>query len=456
MRKNCLILTLSLIGTFLPSLQGQTALSVGEISPEMRKDFKLSDFYQQCIEVHGLSLVASPKVSPYALKEAAWILQNLLKGREDILRSMAGRGAFVTVMAYNEYTTDVPEHRHLKPRVYWDRRARGLGGVPVSCGEENLLCFPNDPYVQENLLIHEFAHGMHSQALKYLYSDFQTRLDAAYAKAKAEGHWKGTYAITNAAEYWAEAVQSWYDDNRENDALHNHVNTRAELKVYDPLLAQLCTEVLGDGAWRYRKPLKRNAQDRSHLVGYDFSEQPTFQWRDEELTEKPVVRIRTNMGAIEVELDGKQAPKTVANFIRYVHQGYYRNGHSFRTVRADNQPDNPVKIAVIQAQVDPNRESEGFAPILLERTCDTGLKHQDGTLSMARVGPDTGTHHFFICIGDQPELDFGGTRNPDGQGFAAFGRVIKGMDIVRKIHQLPADKQQLTPPVKIQRAIRLH
>ncbi len=456
MRKKHLYLILSLIGTFLPSLQGQTVLSVGEISPAMRTDFKLSQFYQQVIEVNGLPLVASAKVSPYALKEAAWILRNLLKGRETILSTMAGRGAFVTVMAHNEYTTDVPEHSHLKPRVYWDRRARGLGGVPVSCGEENLLCFPKDPYVAENLLIHEFAHGMHSQALKYLYPDFQVRLDAAYAKAKAEGRWKGTYAITHAAEYWAEAVQSWCDDNRQNDALHNHVNTREELKVYDPALAQLCLEVLGDGAWRYRKPLTRNAQDRNHLVGYDFNQQPTFQWRDEALTEKPVVRFRTDMGAIEVELDAKQAPRTVANFIRYVHQGYYRNGHFFRTVRADNQPDNPVKIAVIQAQADPNRESEGFDPIALERTSDTGLEHRDGTLSMARMGPDTGTHHFFICVGDQPELDFGGKRNPDGQGFAAFGRVIKGMDIVHKIHQMPAEKQQLAPPVNIQRAIRLH
>lgn len=449
---------LSLILLWIPCncLRGETPSGLGVIPEAVRHEFKLSDFYQQGIHIHGLPVVASASVSPYALKEAAWILQHLLEEREDILQTMAERGAFVAVMAYNEYTTDVPEHSHLEPRIYWDRRARGLGGIPVSCGEENLLGFPGDPYDKENLLIHEFAHGMHSQALKHLDPTFQARLQSAYDQAKAEGLWEGTYAITNSAEYWAEAVQSWCDDNRENDALHNHVNTRAELKVYDPPLAQLCTEVLGDRSWRYTKLMDRDALNRRHLAGYDFSESPTFHWREERLADKPIVRFRTSLGAIEVELDAKRAPGTTANFIRYVHQGHYSDGRFFRTVRSGNQPDNPVKIAVIQAQADPNREADAFEPIPLERTGETGLKHLDGTLSMARMGPDTATHHFFICMGDQPALDFGGKRNTDGQGFAAFGRVIKGMDVVRRIHQSPADKQQLMPPIRIQRATRLH
>jgi peptidyl-prolyl cis-trans isomerase A (cyclophilin A) len=97
----------------------------------------------------------------------------------------------------------------------------------------------------------------------------------------------------------------------------------------------------------------------------------------------------------------------------------------------------------------------GFEPIRLERTRDTGLRHQDGTVSMARAEPDTATSDFFVCIGDQPELDFGGQRNPDGQGFAAFGRVVKGMDVVRRIQLAPADGQTLTPPVSILSAGRL-
>jgi len=137
-------------------------------------------------------------------------------------------------------------------------------------------------------------------------------------------------------------------------------------------------------------------------------------------------------------------------------EGFYSDGVFFRTVTASNQPDDMVKIAVLQAQADPAREAEAFAPIAIERTRDTRLRHLDGTISMARMGPDTATHHFFICIGDQPELDFGGRRNPDGQGFAAFGRVVKGADVVRKIHELPAEGQTLTPPVPIQRAVRVH
>jgi len=110
---------------------------------------------------------------------------------------------------------------------------------------------------------------------------------------------------------------------------------------------------------------------------------------------------------------------------------------------------------VIQASANPAREAEAFAPIPLERTRDTGLRHVDGAVSMARMGPDTATHEFFICVGDQPELDFAGKRNPDGQGFAVFDRVVKGMDIVRKIHAAPARDQTLDPPILIQRAIRV-
>src|SRR5437763_17056789 len=140
---------------------------------------------------------------------------------------------------------------------------------------------------------------------------------------------------------------------------------------------------------------------------------------------KPVrVLIRTETGDIEVELEAAKAPVTVANFLRYVDAHFYDGGRFHRTVKPDNQPDNAVKIEVIQAGVNPAKAKDEFPPIKLERTRDTKLTHKDGTLSMARDGPDTATSDFFICIGDQPELDFGGKRNPDGQGFAAFGRVV--------------------------------
>lgn len=170
---------------------------------------------------------------------------------------------------------------------------------------------------------------------------------------------------------------------------------------------------------------------------------------------KPVrVLIETDKGEIEVELDPKAAPNTVANFLKYADGKFYDGGRFHRTVTPDNQPNNKVKIEVVQAGINPEKTKDEFKAIKLERTKDTKLAHKDGTISMARDGPDSATSDFFICIGDQPELDFGGKRNPDGQGFAAFGRVTKGMDVVKKIQAAPADGQTIKPPVKIVKVTR--
>ena len=167
------------------------------------------------------------------------------------------------------------------------------------------------------------------------------------------------------------------------------------------------------------------------------------------------VRIETPLGIIEAEIDSAKAPITATNFLRYVDGGAYTNGRFHRTVRADNQPNDSVRIAVVQASIDTAVGPRDRTPIVLERTSVTGLRHLDGTLSMARGGPDTATSSFFICIGDQPALDFGGHRNLDGQGFAAFGRVTKGMDVVRKIQMSAAEAQRLTPPVPVARIVRV-
>jgi peptidyl-prolyl cis-trans isomerase A (cyclophilin A) len=166
------------------------------------------------------------------------------------------------------------------------------------------------------------------------------------------------------------------------------------------------------------------------------------------------VRVETALGAFEVELDPVRAPGTVANFLKYVDGGFYDGGRVHRSARIETQATRPVKIEVIQAGINPARKSEAFPAIPLERTSVTGLLHKNGTISMARSGPDTATSDFFICIGDQPSLDFGGSRNPDGQGFAAFGRAVSGMDVVRTIHSAPAEGETLTPPVTIMRAAR--
>jgi peptidyl-prolyl cis-trans isomerase A (cyclophilin A) len=162
----------------------------------------------------------------------------------------------------------------------------------------------------------------------------------------------------------------------------------------------------------------------------------------------PHVVIQTPLGSMEVEVDTVRAPATSRNFLRYVDQGSYRGGRFHRTVRLDNQPENKLKIEVIQGGLD-SRHAKEFPPIRLERTSETGLAHRDGTVSMARDGPDTATSEFFICIGDQPELDFGGKRKPDGQGFAAFGRVVRGMNVVRQIQTARARGQRLRPPIEI-------
>jgi peptidyl-prolyl cis-trans isomerase A (cyclophilin A) len=167
------------------------------------------------------------------------------------------------------------------------------------------------------------------------------------------------------------------------------------------------------------------------------------------------VVIETRLGEIEVAVEVERAPITAANFLRYVDGGFYDGGRWHRTVLADNQPQNEIKIEVIQGGVNPKRERERFDPIPLERTTVTGLSHRDGTLSMARFAPDSAISDIFICIGDQPALDFGGQRNLDGQGFAAFGQVTRGMEVVRAIQHSRHLRQRLIPPIAIHRARRM-
>ena len=167
-----------------------------------------------------------------------------------------------------------------------------------------------------------------------------------------------------------------------------------------------------------------------------------------------IVVLQTELGTIELAIDCVHAPVTAKNFMKYVDGKFYDGGRFFRTVTMDNQPKDKVKIEVIQGDIDSTRRKDVFPPIELERASRTGLVHKNGALSMARGTPNTATSSFFICINDQPELNLGGKRNPDGQGFAAFGTVIKGMDVVKKIQTSPAEGQSLKPPIKILSARR--
>jgi peptidyl-prolyl cis-trans isomerase A (cyclophilin A) len=173
-----------------------------------------------------------------------------------------------------------------------------------------------------------------------------------------------------------------------------------------------------------------------------------------------IVIFETELGSITMEIDVARAPVTAANFLKYVDGKFYDGGVVNRSVRPDNTIRKDVEIQVIQFQSDAARNRERFAPIPLERTTATGLRHVDGALSMARGGPDSATSSFSIMVGDQFELDFGGKRNADGQGFAVFGRVTAGMDVVKKIHasKTGADgayrTETLDPPIKVIRAYR--
>jgi peptidyl-prolyl cis-trans isomerase A (cyclophilin A) len=168
------------------------------------------------------------------------------------------------------------------------------------------------------------------------------------------------------------------------------------------------------------------------------------------------VRLETELGNITLAIDTRRAPITSANFLKYVAAGLYDGGRFHRATRPDNYvpaPPNRPMMELIQGGINPQQKP--FDPIPLERTSVTGLKHVAGIVSMARGASDTARGDFFILIDDQPSLDFGGMRFDDGQGAAAFGRVIEGMDVVRKIQQRPVEKQALTPPIAIIRAVRI-
>jgi hypothetical protein len=246
------------------------------------------DFYKKYVDADGYPIVASEKVNDYALKEAAYLVTQMLAHRPDVKRAMIESGSRLCIIGVTEFTTDLPEFAHLRaPRQfaslgdkdYWDARARGTGGSErdpyCSCGEENLLGYPGDPYSTECILIHEFAHNIHLRGMVRIDPTFDKRLKACYDDAMKKGLWKGKYASVNHHEYFAEGVQSWFDNNREPDHDHNHVNTRAELIEYDPGLAKMCEEVFGATKLVYTKPATRLT---GHLAGYDPSTAPRFEW----------------------------------------------------------------------------------------------------------------------------------------------------------------------------------
>jgi len=271
--------------------------------PRGRRD-GVPAFYTQSVSANGYPIVASAKVNPYALKEAAYIVNMMLAKRPEVRTAMIKSGARLCIMAYNEFTTDLPEFARLSEekvpgfeglsaKDYWDARARGQGGSETdpycSIGEENLLRYRGDPFDKECILIHELAHNIHLRGMVNVDPTFDTRLKAAYDAAMKAGLWKGKYASVNHHEYFAVGVASWYGHDRFNDFDHNHVHSRSQLIEYDPGLAALCREVFGDTAPQYTKPATRLT---GHLAGYDPATAPTFAWPERLKQAKADIRAK--------------------------------------------------------------------------------------------------------------------------------------------------------------------
>lgn len=252
----------------------------GQSAPAEALRRKLDPFYKKHVTAGGLLIVSSEKVSDYALKEVAYLVEKMLATRPDVLAGMVGRNVYITVMAYNEMTTDMPETRRMSP--WWDKRARGLGGNPVTCAEENILSFRGDPYVGESIFLHEFAHGVHGQ-LGRLDRTFAKRLQAPYNKAKKTGRFRG-YGLTSLGEFFAEGVQSWLHCNRAGGLevldgkgkLLCRINTRKQVREHMPEFAAFLDEVFRKSTWTHEPVLQRLGQP--HLKGYDPAKAPTFVW----------------------------------------------------------------------------------------------------------------------------------------------------------------------------------
>jgi alpha-glucosidase len=222
------------------------------------KSFCLDPFYKKHVDVDGLPILGSDKVSDEAMREAYYIVYQMVQTNEEVWNALIWMKIRVAVMAPSEKTTDIPEHATLDPKCWNDKR--GLGATlfrpASSCAEENLLNLPGDPYDGESIAVHEFAHTIHL-GKDSLDRTFDCRVQAAYKAALARGLWKDTYAAKNFEEYWAEGVQSYFDCNAPPNKSHNDVDTRKELAKYDPELYRLIDEVFRGSAWRYVRYDKR-------------------------------------------------------------------------------------------------------------------------------------------------------------------------------------------------------
>ena len=229
----------------------------------------LHRFYEKYVDADGLPIVASASVPDAALYRARDIVTEMLSGRPRLRAAMERQGVRVAIMARSTVASDLPEFSDSD--TFWDNRTKGGGffGYPVVViAEENLLCYHDDVFPNEDITVHEFAHAIHAVVVQQAGSSFDSLLNTAYTQALDAGLWANTYAGTNAWEYFAEGVQSWFDVNDPPGFIHNEIDTRAELEAYDPALAGLIQEVLGDATVTSScHDALSNPQDTSRIQG---------------------------------------------------------------------------------------------------------------------------------------------------------------------------------------------
>jgi len=284
-----LIVTVS-AGAFMALGAAKTDRKAAVYPERIVKLLKTRDpFYKQHIAPDGVLIISSEKVSKYALAEASYLMRMMLVNRPDVMKKVTARNICICVMAHSEMTTDMPECRKMSP--WWDMRARGLGGNPLICAEENLLCFKGDPWAGESIFVHEFGHIVQG-AIAQVDGISKESFQAMFDKAKATGRFRG-YGMNNTGEFWAEGVQAWFNCNgtmrgkfaggqSSLEALGPggkhlcHITTRKQLKKHLPALAELLNKSFGGNKWSYTPPAKRLGQP--HLRGYDPKKAPVFRW----------------------------------------------------------------------------------------------------------------------------------------------------------------------------------
>lgn len=237
----------------IPTPVGTVLNDSTSLIDKVPESFQFDPFYQKYLNVKGIPVVSSDKVPDAALYQARTTMLHMLERIPESVRiQIIENNVRVAIMAKDELTTAIPEHRDLNsafPETNWDTRARGLGATiarpATSCAEENVLCYDNDRYRGEDILVHEFAHTIHGMGISFVEQDFDERLEKIFQEAKTAGLWENTYAMSNPSEYFAEGVQCWFNLNKESipgDGIHNEINTRAELKDYDRALHDLINQ----------------------------------------------------------------------------------------------------------------------------------------------------------------------------------------------------------------------